>query len=467
MSDWIPNPKQKIALLQTADEVLYGGARGGGKTDAGFGFLCYDNEHPLYRALVLRRNADDLRDWISRAIAFLRRIGARKVGNPAEFRYPNGGIVRTGHLNGPDAFTKYQGHEYHRMLFEELTHISSEELYLKVLASCRSTVPELKPQVFATTNPDGPGYRWVKKRWSIPDEPDPNKIYLSVCEKTGHRLAFVPALVEDNPQLFNNDPGYVKFLEGLPDGLREQWREGSWAEVDVKGAYYTKEIAQAKREGRLKFVPFDPKLKVYTVWDLGLDDSMAIIFVQRDPILNTVRIINYYENSNEGLGHYVSYLKNKAMEYGYNYHKHFGPHDLNKRELSTNMTLIQTAEETHGLKFEIIPRNKVENGIETARILFPKVYFSGPLCELLLEALRNYRQKWDDNKQIYSPLHDWTSHGADAFRYLSQCYEQMDNGKGDTAWVEPTPPPVSEYEGSMEADAKHPMLQGVDLGKMG
>jgi len=172
---WKPQDKQTIALARIEDEILYGGARGGGKTDAGQAWLLYDIDKPKYRALVIRKNADDLRDWVDRARQMFAGTGAIFTGNPPEIRFPKGGIIRTGHLKDENAYEKYQGHEYQRILIEELTHIPSEESYLKLVSSCRSTVDGLEYQCkvcsgkthkrWKQRNPDL--YGKIKKKWRL------------------------------------------------------------------------------------------------------------------------------------------------------------------------------------------------------------------------------------------------------------------------------------------------------------
>lgn len=146
------------------------------------------------------------------------------VGRPAEIRFSTGALFRTGHLRDENAYEKYQGHEYHRILVEELTQIPSEERYLKLISSCRSSCPDIDPQVFATTNPGGPGHGWVKKRFV--DVSPPQIPYLD--PDTGRTRIFIPAKVSDNPALMTNDPGYLAFLNGLPEPLRSAWRDGNW-----------------------------------------------------------------------------------------------------------------------------------------------------------------------------------------------------------------------------------------------
>lgn len=228
INEWHPHPRQEEALRRIEFEILYGGARGGGKTDAGLVWLTDYIDNPRYRALVIRKNADDLSDWVDRAYRFYRGFGAKIAYRPAEITFPSGAKIKTGHLKDDQAYTKYQGHEYQRELIEELTQIPEEKRYLQLLSSCRSTVPEIRSQVFATTNPGGVGHGWVKRRFVDPSPPnvpfrDP---------ETGRTRIFIPAKVDDNPTLTANDPDYVHFLDGLRSTdveLWKAWRLGDWA----------------------------------------------------------------------------------------------------------------------------------------------------------------------------------------------------------------------------------------------
>lgn len=405
--DWIPQEKQKLALARIEDEILYGGARGGGKTDAGQAWLLYDIDKPYYRALVIRRNATDLEDWIDRARVMYTRCGAKYVGNT--FTFPSGAKIRTGHLKDDNAFSKYQGHEYPKMLIEELTQIASEGDYEKLRASNRSKYPDIPPQIFCTTNPDGAGHKWVKRRWNIPDKPEG----IITTEEGGLTRVFVPSTVEDNQELLKNDPNYLKNLESIQDEeLKRAWRFGSWEGFGVQGAYYRTQIQQATAEGRIGNVPVNVGLPVITWWDLGVGDSTCIGFFQQAG--HEWHLIDYYEATGEGLAHYASVLQNK----GYIYQEHFAPHDIEVRELGTGRSRLEQAQ-SYGINFSIAPKLSIEDGINAVRTRFNTLWIDQTRCKRFVECIKNYQKEWNDKMGEFkaSPLHDWSSHAADMLRY--------------------------------------------------
>ncbi len=434
-----------------------GGSRGGGKTEAGQAFLLYDKNHPLYRALVIRKNADDLKDWADRAERFYAGSGAIRRGNPAEFVFPSGAIIRTGHLKDQNAYMKYQGHEYHKMLIEELTQIPQLLNYLMLIASCRSSVPELRPAVFATANPDGPGHDWVKERFNIPDMPSSQVIHTRMVMNGVTRwLAFVPARVEDNPALMRADPGYVAFLDSLPDGLREQWRSGSWADFELKGAYYTNEVRQMLREKRYRFIPYEPLLPVHTIWDLGQSagNAMAIGFYQ--VISTECRLIAYYQNESFGFPHYFAKLQEFQRERGYVYGKHFAPFDMNVKELGTGKTRLDVAKEA-GWNFEIVESVSIASGIEQARLLWPKLWVNTEYGgKQFVAAARQYRREWLEARQTYAdkPYHDWASNPMDMFRYTALSFKKMlaANTAAKPKYKQAPYRPNSPYEGGQRGE---------------
>jgi hypothetical protein len=406
--DWKPQKVQAIALARIEDEILYGGARGGGKTDAGQAWLLYDIDKSYYRALVIRRNATDLEDWIDRARTMYTKCGAKYTGNT--FTFPSGAKIRTGHLKDDNAFSKYQGHEYQKMLIEELTQISDETDYEKLRASNRSKYKDIAPQIFCTTNPDGAGHKWVKRRWNIPDQPTETVVSKS---ENGLTRVFIPSTVEDNLELLNNDPNYLRNLESIQDEeLRRAWRYGSWEGFGVQGAYYRTQIQKAIEEKRIGNVPVNVGSPVITWWDLGVGDSTSIGFFQKAG--REWHIIDYYEASGEGLAHYAAVLQNK----GYIYEEHYAPFDIQVKELGTGLSRLEQAA-AYGIRFRIAPKLSIDDGINALRTRFNTLWIDETRCARLIECLKNYQKEWNEKMGEFKPqpLHDWSSHAADMMRY--------------------------------------------------
>lgn len=186
-------------------------------------------------------------------------------------------------------------------------------------------------------------------------------------------------------------------------------------EAAVKGAIYAKELELARRDGRVARVPIDPVLPVDTDWDLGVGDSTAIWFSQ-SLRSGEVRLVDYYEASGEGLPHYAKVLRDK----GYTYGQHWAPHDIQVKELGSGRSRLETAA-TLGIRFNICPNIPLEDGIHAARMLFGKCWFDSDKCAPGLEALQHYRRDYNTrlNEFKSTPVHDWASHGADAWRYLA------------------------------------------------
>lgn len=284
--DWKPFPKQEFALQRIEYEILFGGSRGGGKTDAGLVWLtdCIDNSR--YRALVIRKNAEDLGDWVDRATRFYGPLGAKVVGRPPEIRFPSGAIIKTGHLKDDQAYTKYQGHEYQRMLVEELTQIPDEKRYQMLIGSCRTTVPGIKAQIFATTNPGSLGHVWVKERFVDPAPPmTPFKDKI-----TGRSRIYIPATVDDNPALMETDPGYVAYLEGLKDTDVELWKAWRWGDWSTFAGQFFREW----RTDLHVCKPFIPKRDDETVIVGGLDWGRTDLFVL---VLDVVTKVSHPDGS--------------------------------------------------------------------------------------------------------------------------------------------------------------------------
>ena len=185
-------------------------------------------------------------------------------------------------------------------------------------------------------------------------------------------------------------------------------------EQSIEGAYLSRHMQKAYIDGRIDGIPYIKSIPVHTAWDLGINDTTCIWFFQLH--LDCIRFIDYYENSDEGLTHYVNLLKQKEYLYG----RHLAPHDIEVRDFTIGKTRKEFARE-QGLIFDTVPRpSDVMDKIESVRNVFSQFYFDENKCSRGLSCLKNYRKEWDDKNGCYKnrPLHNWASHGFDA---LSTC----------------------------------------------
>jgi phage terminase large subunit len=183
----------------------------------------------------------------------------------------------------------------------------------------------------------------------------------------------------------------------------------------VIGSYYGKQLLRTEQDKRIGNVPCEPTAMVWTAWDLGIRDATAIWFAQ--VVGREIRIIDYYEAAGVDLGHYVREINAKP----YVYAGHIVPHDAQARELGTGKSRLEVLESL-GLKtITLAPLHRIEDGINAVRVFIPKCWFDEQKCRRGLDALKLYRSDYDDKLQVLrpGPVHDWTSHAADAFRYLA------------------------------------------------
>lgn len=201
--------------------------------------------------------------------------------------------------------------------------------------------------------------------------------------------------------------------EAMTNDQYAQEYECSWV-ANVPGAIFGKELEAAMEEGRISRVPHDPTVKVDTFWDLGVGDSTAIWFVQS--VGRAVHFIDCYENRGEGLPHYVSVLSKKNYLYG----DHFAPHDIEVRELGSGKSRREIAWDL-GLNFRVVPKLPLEDGLHAAQMLIPRSWFDAEKCKQGLVALRQYHRGYNERARSFrtTPVHDWSSHFADALRYTA------------------------------------------------
>lgn len=269
------------------------------------------------------------------------------------------------------------------------------------------------------------GKNWVWRQWISPSRPN-QEDFVGFQASTFDNEHNLPA-------------DFVRDLKSMEHGTETERRKyrryvlNCHEEADIEGSYYLKLMQEARSDGRIgKCVP-DRSVATHTVWDLGISDTTAIWWFQK--VGREVYAVHYYENSGEPLEHYVRYVEDVGRRLKLHYGKHFWPHDGKKRDLATGKELLATAKEM-GLAVSVLQREKrVVDGIERVRKLLPHCVFDESECSGGVDVLEHYQRRKNaamstDEKAVYSdtPLHDWSSNGADSFRYLSAAVRKLGGG---------------------------------------
>lgn len=229
---------------------------------------------------------------------------------------------------------------------------------------------------------------------------------------------FCQRLTIEDTQVLSEEDMEKERNEGMSEHLIQQEYYCSF-DLGVEGAYYAKLLNKAEIDGRVTDVPTDPHAPVDTYWDLGVSDETVILFCQN--IGQQIHIIDIYRNQGEGLSHYAKVLQDKANKENWVYGDHYAPHDIQVRELGSGaQTRLQMAKDL-GIPFKIVPNIPIAEGIELARGIFPRLWIDQKRCNFFLRAIENYHKAYNERLGVYSdkPTHDWSSHLADAFRYMA------------------------------------------------
>jgi len=211
---------------------------------------------------------------------------------------------------------------------------------------------------------------------------------------------------------------YVKKTETQKEYMKREYPSTPMEafEAAIEGSYFGKYLERARIEKRTSIrVLHETTIPVCTWWDLGMNDTNTITFVQH--IGREIRLIDYYENSGEGLAHYINILDDKRQKLGYKYGIHIAPFDIMVRDLSTGKTRLETASSL-GLNFQVAPKLEIRDGIDAVRNAFNRFYVDPVNCDKLLKSFAMYRKEWDDKLSVFKdkPLHDEHSHRIDSIR---------------------------------------------------
>lgn len=415
-----------LALLTGAATfiLLFGGSRSGKTFLLVLCVVLRAIKEPDSRHAIFRQTRKDLKEsiWLDTFPKVLKLcfpgVTPRKNEQELYVKFSNGSEIWFGYLADKKHADNVLGKEYNTIYFNEVSEIPYA-MFNKALTRL-ALKNGLENKVYLDCNPPG-RWHWAYKLFIQRIMPGKNKEKIKAPEK------YVSMLMNPEDNAENLSGGYLDILDSLPEEERLRFKEGIWAE-GISGGIYTREIGLAEREGRIGKFGFDEKYPIFTFWDLGIGDHTAIWLVQFRG--DKIFLIDFYQNTNEGMEHYAEVLKNKAEQRGYEYKTAYIPHDGANREWSTGRSRREAMEKA-GFEVEVLPRLGLEDGINGARMLFGKCHFDEEKCEDGLEALRNYRREFMPEKNItkQAPVHDWASHPADAFRYMAMGYDFRLAGK--------------------------------------
>jgi phage terminase large subunit len=277
----------------------------------------------------------------------------------------------------------------------------TEEAWLKLIPTLREEDSEL----WVTWNPESKRSATHKRLRASPADKR-----VKIVEINWRDNPWFPQVLERTRQ---------RDLVARPDQYDHVW-EGAYRTV-FEGAYWVKELIAARAAGRIGAVAYEPLLPVHTAWDLGKGANMAVWLFQVDA--SSIRVLDYIEGSHDdGIPDIVLKLEKRPYKYGTDW----VPHDAKVLEIGTKRTRVE-ALLALGRRPQVVPDHRVDDGIHAVRETLARCWFDETRCSEGLDALRQYRSEYNEDKQVFSdrPLHDWSSHAADAFRYLAMGWKEM------------------------------------------
>lgn len=278
---WTPNPKQAIFMSRAEDEALYGGAAGGGKSDAIVAEALRQIHIPHYKGLIIRKTFPQLTELVDKSFKLYPFVdkGAKYNQSEHTWKFTSGAKIRFGSMHHPKDKHQYQGQAYDYIAFDELTHFTLEE-YVFLKSRNRANGPGTRCYIRATANPGGVGHGWVKDRFITAGRAgDTLWEKVSINMPGGESITrwmsrvFIQATVFDNPQMLENDPDYLTRLASLPTAEREALLYGNWD--SFSGQYFSewKNDPTHYQDRRWTHViePFDipAHWKIYRSYDFG------------------------------------------------------------------------------------------------------------------------------------------------------------------------------------------------------
>lgn len=427
---WEPLPKQAEFLACDDDEVLYGGQAGSAKSESlmmdALGIQQNGILNRNYTALIIRKTYEDMEDLINRTLQIYPLICPGAIYNKSKhmWLFPSGARIKFGNCFSREDVHSYQGQEYTWIGIEELAQFETEYEYEYLKSRLRTSDPTLKCYMRATCNPGK--YRWIRDYFKIDnigsDTYQEKVIVTSNGQKITRKIRFIRAKLSDNPYLYNSGE-YEARLMSMPEEERNALLYGRWDSWNVKGGIYTDLIAESKKNGKVCKVPYDSNLTVNITFDLGYNDTTAIIFSQAYG--KEIRIFEHLENSGKHISHYFDIISSKQFPQ----FKIILPHDARAKTVGADYSVEEQAIKLFGSSnVVVLDREGLELGISTTKNMFNDLYIDEK-CERLIECLEMYKRKLNRATGVYEePLHDEYSNTADSLRYLAMYMKTFKTG---------------------------------------
>lgn len=408
-------PRKLAPLFQPMRYKVLHGGRGGAKSwGVARALTIIAAEKPL-RILCAREVQKSMKDSVHRLLKD--QIEAMGYGYffeilDTEIRGKNGSLI---------LFAGLQSHTVDSIKsFEGVDRVWVEEAHGVSKKSWDTLIPTIRKdgsEIWMTLNPDMDTDETYVRFIAAPSDDT------WLCQVNWRDNPWFPAVLEQER---------LKAQRADLEGYEHIW-EGKPRRV-AAGAIYRHEIDALFSDGRICPVPYDPLLPVHTVWDLGWNDAMVILMVQRGPM--DVRVLDYIEDSNRTLDWYVAELDKRKYRWGTDYL----PHDGRTRNFQTGKSTEEVLRSMGRQAVSVLAQTSIEEGIKAARLTFPKCYFDKVKTTRLIECLKRYRRDINiKTGEAGVPLHDGYSHGADGFRYLGQAVATMASQFAQK-YEEPPPP---------------------------
>lgn len=412
--EWRPHKgPQEQFLKVNVYEALYGGAKGGGKTDALVIEALDQVKNPRYRGIILRRTFPRLQEVIDRSYKYYLPLNAKFFKQEHRWIFPSGAVINLGHIQREEDKYNYQGHEFHFEGFDQLEEFT-ETQYLFLIAQNRTADPSLKCYVRSTANPGNIGHTWVKRRFV--EGREPGKIYWTEQETS---YCFIPAKVYDNPSLMDNDPNYIKRLQMLPPDERRALLEGDW---DIFAGQF---FGMWRNAVHVREKPFNDEFRVFLSGDYGYEAPACVYWWQVD---YDGRIHAYRELYKEKLA-YDAFAEEiirmtpkkewPLMEYGAFDPAIWGDQGYHRKELhgETGAETMNAVFEKHRFPLKLVRAdNRRIPGWGRMKIMLagePRMTFS-PVC---LNAVRTIPALIHDDVNVEDVDTDGEDHAGDSCRY--------------------------------------------------